>query len=99
MRIFVDLFWQCDVIGILLIIIALGFFLTPFTLAGGTLDPSQTWRQAKIVAPLVVGFVFFPILFFWEKLCSYPLIPFYVSFHFAFFASECVLHISWGWAY
>ena len=78
MRIFVDLFWQCDVIGIFLIIIALGFFLTPFTLAGGTLDPAGTWKQAKILAPVIIGIAFFPVLFFWEKLCRYPLIPFYV---------------------
>ena len=79
MMIFVDLFWQCDVIGIVLIIIALGFFLTPFTLAGGTLTPSQTWSQAKILAPLIIGIAFFPVLFFWERYCQYPLIPFYVS--------------------
>lgn len=79
-RIFIDLFWQCDVIGILLIIIALGFFLTPFTLAGGLTDltPPERWRQAKIVAPVVVGIVFFPILFFWERHCKYPLIPFHL---------------------
>lgn len=78
MMIFVDLFWQCDVIGIVLIIIALGFFLTPFTLAGGTLTPSQTWSQAKILAPLIIGIAFFPVLFFWERYCQYPLIPFYL---------------------
>lgn len=70
------LFWQLDVIGILLIIVALGFFLTPFTLAGGYLSPTEGWSQAKVIAPLVIGVAFFPVLFFWEKLCKYPMIPF-----------------------
>jgi SIT family siderophore-iron:H+ symporter-like MFS transporter len=76
MKVFATLFWQLDVVGILLMIIAFGFFLTPFTLAGGQ---SASWGEAKIIAPLVVGIVFFPIFVVWELKCRYPLIPFHVS--------------------
>jgi SIT family siderophore-iron:H+ symporter-like MFS transporter len=76
MGVFTTLFWQLDVIGILLMIIAFGFFLTPFTLAGGI---SSSWGEAKIIAPLVIGICFFPVFIFWELKCRYPLLPFHVS--------------------
>lgn len=73
------LFWQLDIVGILLLIIAFGFFLTPFTLAGGSVDPASTWATAKILAPLIIGLAFFPVLAVWEMKCRYPLIPLHVS--------------------
>jgi SIT family siderophore-iron:H+ symporter-like MFS transporter len=73
---FKQLFWQLDVIGIILMIAAFALFLVPFTLAGGA---SETWKTAHIIAPLVIGVICFPIFAFWESRCKYPLIPFRVS--------------------
>jgi SIT family siderophore-iron:H+ symporter-like MFS transporter len=75
-RLFTSLFWQIDVIGILLIIVAAGFFLVPFTLARGN---AQSWQQAHIIAPVIIGILTFPVLFIWERRCKFPLIPFHVS--------------------
>ena len=75
-RLFSSLFWQIDVIGILLIIVAAGFFLVPFTLARGN---AESWQQAHIIAPVVIGILTFPVLFVWGRRCKYPLIPFHVS--------------------
>jgi SIT family siderophore-iron:H+ symporter-like MFS transporter len=75
-RIFSSLFWQIDLVGILLIIIAAGFFLVPFTLARGN---AASWQQPHIIAPVVIGILTFPALFYWGRKCKYPLIPFHVS--------------------
>lgn len=75
-KLFAALFWQIDVIGILLIIVAAGLFLVPFTLARGN---AESWRQAHILAPVIIGLLTFPVLFYWERKCKYPLIPFHVS--------------------
>lgn len=77
-RIFASLFWQIDIIGILLIIVAAGLFLVPFTLARSNL---ASWSQPHIIAPVVIGILTFPTLFYWERKCKYPLIPFHVSYN------------------
>lgn len=72
-NIIIDLFWEIDVIGILLIICVFGFILVPFTLAGGVQD---TWKKGSTIAPLVIGFVFIPALAIWEsKFARNPLLP------------------------
>ena len=67
------LFWELDVIAILLIIVIFGCILVPFTLAGGV---SETWKEAHIIVPLVVGFAVLPLLYVWEaKFSRFPVIP------------------------
>lgn len=72
-RLLVELFWALDVIGIILLIAVFGLILTPFTLAGGYGD---TWKQAHIIAPLVVGILCVPAFIFWELKAPKPLVPF-----------------------
>ncbi|CUM56390.1 unnamed protein product [Debaryomyces tyrocola] len=71
---FVDLFWRIDVIGVLLIIIILGFILVPLTLGGGITDK---WHEAYVIAPLVIGFVLIGPFIIWEyKFSKFPVFPF-----------------------
>lgn len=73
-NIIVHLFWEIDVMGILLIICVFGFILTPFTIAGGV---HATWQKASTIVPLVIGFVLIPVLVVWElKFAKFPLLPF-----------------------
>ena len=67
------LFWHLDVIGILFIICIFGFILVPFTIAGGV---SETWKEGKIIAPLVIGFVLIPFFLLWQgKFAKHPVLP------------------------
>ena len=75
-RLAVGLFWQLDVIGIILTIAVFGLILTPLTLAGGI---STKWSQGHIVAPLVIGILCIPVFIWWEKKAPHPLVPFHVS--------------------
>ncbi|KAF8001980.1 hypothetical protein HF325_002945 [Metschnikowia pulcherrima] len=80
-NVFVELFWQLDVVGILLIICVFGFILTPFTLAGNKtallVRSDEAWRLGKIIAPLVVGICLVPVLFYWEaRIAKFPIVPF-----------------------
>ena len=72
------LFWQLDVIGIVLVTSALGFILTPLTLAGGKVSMAD-WVQAKIIAPIIVGGLSIPAFIWWETKAPYPMLPFHVS--------------------
>ncbi|KLJ08032.1 MFS transporter, SIT family, siderophore-iron:H+ symporter [Blastomyces silverae] len=67
------LFWQLDVIGIILLIAVFALILVPFTLAGGV---ETQWSKAKVIAPLVIGFCCIPAFVLWEKNCKHPMIPF-----------------------
>ncbi|PGH33272.1 MFS transporter, SIT family, siderophore-iron:H+ symporter [[Emmonsia] crescens] len=69
----VTLFWQLDVIGIILLIAVFALILVPFTLAGG-IEPQ--WHKAKVIAPLVIGVCCIPVFVLWEKNCKHPMIPF-----------------------
>ncbi|KFY85392.1 hypothetical protein V500_08459 [Pseudogymnoascus sp. VKM F-4518 (FW-2643)] len=69
----IELFWQLDVIGIILIIAVFALILVPLTLAGGV---KETWKTAKIIAPLVFGVLTIPIFILWEKNCKHPMVPF-----------------------
>lgn len=69
----VELFWLLDVVGIILMIAVFALLLVPLTLAGGI---SSSWRQAHIIAPLVVGFVTIPIFVIWELFTRHPVVPF-----------------------
>lgn len=71
----VELFWQLDVVGIILLIAVFAFILVPFTIAGGV---SEQWRTAHVIAPLVVGICCIPAWIIWESRCKYPIVPFHL---------------------
>jgi SIT family siderophore-iron:H+ symporter-like MFS transporter len=75
-RFFVALYWQLDVVGLILLIIIFSGILAPLTIAGR--NPEQ-WKEAKILVPLIVGIFCIPAWLIWEK--SYArstLLPFRV---------------------
>lgn len=68
-----QLFWQLDIIGVILMGCSLGCILVPLTLAGGV---KTTWNDSRLIGPFVLGFVLIPIFAFWEiKFARYPLVP------------------------
>ncbi|KAK9479124.1 MFS transporter [Lipomyces japonicus] len=72
-KLIVALFWQLDVVGIILLIAVLALILVPFTIAGGV---SEQWKTAKVIAPLVIGFVLVPFWVYWENTTRHPMVPF-----------------------
>ncbi len=74
-RLTIELFWQLDMIGIILLIAVFGLILAPFTLAGGQ---AAQWRSAHIVAPVVIGIICVPVWIVWESRTMYPIVPFYL---------------------
>ena len=74
-RLLVELFWQLDVIGIVLLIAVFGLILAPLTLAGGT---AAQWQSAHIIAPVVIGIVCVPIWIVWESRTAHPIVPFHL---------------------
>ncbi|KAL1998465.1 hypothetical protein VTN02DRAFT_6124 [Thermoascus thermophilus] len=72
-RLAVELFWQLDVIGIVLLIAVFALILVPFTIAGGV---HEQWKTAKIIATLVVGVCCIPAWILWERNCKHPMVPF-----------------------
>lgn len=75
-KLVVALFWQLDVIGIILLILVFGFILVPFTVAKGD---AQIWKTGKIIAPLVIGILAVPVWIIWEMKAPHPMVPFHVS--------------------
>ncbi|PGH04451.1 hypothetical protein AJ80_08504 [Polytolypa hystricis UAMH7299] len=69
----VSLFWQLDVVGIVLLIAVFALILVPFTLAGGVVTQ---WKTAKVIAPLVIGVLCIPVFIVWEMKCKHPMVPF-----------------------
>lgn len=72
---FIELTWQLDIIGMILLAAMLSLILLPLTLAGGV---KETWKSAHIIVMLVIGFVVcIPAFFIWEiKFAKYPAVPF-----------------------
>lgn len=68
----VYLFWTLDIIGVVLLAVALGCLLGPLTLAGGV---KSTWQDGNIIAPLVIGFVLFFVFVFWESKTKHAIAP------------------------
>ncbi|KIY46936.1 MFS general substrate transporter [Fistulina hepatica ATCC 64428] len=68
-----QLFWQLDVIGVILVIAVFALILVPFTIAGSTRDE---WATGHIIAMLVIGVCCIPVLAFWQTKAKHPLIPF-----------------------
>ncbi|KFY19524.1 hypothetical protein V493_07924 [Pseudogymnoascus sp. VKM F-4281 (FW-2241)] len=71
----IELFWQLDVIGIILIVAVFSLILVPLTLAGGV---TATWKTGKTIAPLVIGVLTIPVFVLWEKNCKHPMVPFHL---------------------
>ena len=74
-RLVVQLFWQLDVVGIILLIAIFGLILAPFTLAGGQ---AARWQTASIIAPIVLGIICVPIWIVWESRVEHPIVPFHL---------------------
>lgn len=70
-----DFFWKADVIGLCLLVASIALCLTPLTLGGGI---ASKWRTAKVLAPLIIGFVVcIPAFIIWErKFAPHPVVPF-----------------------
>lgn len=66
------LFWQLDVVGMILMIALLSLILVPLTLAGGS---STSWHKGHIIAPLVVGILCIPAFIIWETRAQHPMMP------------------------
>jgi MFS transporter, SIT family, siderophore-iron:H+ symporter len=79
-RLMIDLFWQLDVIGIILLIAVLALILSPLTLAGGCFDAQcvhNRWTSAGVLTPLILGLVCVPVFAVWEiRFAPHPLVPF-----------------------
>ncbi|KAM5437765.1 ferrioxamine B transporter [Microsporum ferrugineum] len=72
-KIVTAMFWQLDVIGIILLLGVFALILVPFTIAGGV---ETQWRTAKVIAPLVIGVLLIPVWLYWESTCLHPMVPF-----------------------
>lgn len=76
-RFAIELFWQLDVVGVILLVAVFALILVPFTIAGGV---KTQWQTAKVIAPLVIGILCIPVWVLWEMKCKHPMVPFRVSF-------------------
>lgn len=89
------LFFQLDMVGLILVIAILALILTPLTLAGGV---SSKWNQAHIIAPLVIGFCVIPFFILWERYTANPFVPFHLLKDRGVWAALCIgVLINWIW--
>lgn len=72
---FRSLFWELDIIGVVLLTASLAMVMIPLTLAGGS---STKWDNPGILAPLILGILLFPMFIIWESRTSHPLLPLYL---------------------
>lgn len=70
-----ELLREIDVIGVLLLTLALAMTLIPLTLAGGQ---ASKWREVGILTPLILGIILFLAFVFWESRTTKPLFPLYL---------------------
>lgn len=63
----VDLFWDLDIVGAVLMVVCLGCILVPLTLAGGV---HSKWQNYQIYVPIIIGGVLIPVFIIWEKYFS-----------------------------
>lgn len=92
-----DIFWQLDLVGIILVAGAFIMILLPFTLYGGT---REQWASATAIAPIVVGVVVvLPLFVLWEiKFARHPAVPFRVLKDRQVIATltiACLLNAAW----
>ena len=73
------LFWQLDVVGVLLMIAVFALILTPLAIAGGV---QEQWKTAHVLAPLVIGICCVPVFVLWERRSPHPMVPFHVGARF-----------------
>lgn len=95
-NVFLELFWVLDVIGIILVIAVFALILVPINIAGGFAD---TWKQAHIIAPLVIGVCCIPAFIFWELKAPHPLVPFRLMMDRSVWAPmgiAVLLNFAWG---
>ena len=70
---FKNLYWELDVVGVVLLTVILGCILAPLTLAGGL---QREWKKAHIIVPIVVGCVLISVFLLWERFYArFPLCP------------------------
>lgn len=82
-----DIFWQLDLVGLVICTALLGCIFVPLTLAGGS---SSKWRDSRIIGTLVTGGVLIPIFLYWEsKYARNPIIPFKDLKHRGIWAPLC----------
>lgn len=94
-KLLIELFWQLDVIGIILMIAVFALILVPLTLAGGT---TTRWHEAHIIAPLVIGILCIPVFVVWQMRAPHPLVPFYLLKDRGVWAAlgiACFLNFAW----
>lgn len=77
----IEIFWDTDIVGIILLVALLELILVPLTLTGSYQaagsSMASAWRKAKIIVPIVLGGVLIPFFVWWEKeFARHPLIPF-----------------------
>ncbi|KAL7417721.1 putative siderochrome-iron transporter [Mrakia frigida] len=93
---FKTLFWELDVVGLILIIAILALILVPFTLAGGVVTK---WRSGSIISMLVVGVLCIPAFIVWEKrFAKRPVVPLHLLKDrtvLGCFSIACLLNCSW----
>ncbi|TDZ34343.1 Siderophore iron transporter 1 [Colletotrichum trifolii] len=92
---FTQLFWQLDVIGLILLIAVFALILVPFTIAGGF---QAQWREAHVIAPLVIGILCIPAFVIWERKTKHPLVPFFLMKDRGILAPLGIaLFLNWCW--
>lgn len=74
-KIVTAMFWQLDIVGVILLLGVFALILVPFTIAGGV---ETQWKTAKVIAPLVIGVLLIPVWLYWESTCLHPMVPFRV---------------------
>jgi len=95
MNLLVTLFWQMDVPGVVLLIAVFGCILTPLTIAGGA---QSQWGTAKVIAPLIIGFMCLPAFVLWERRAPHPMLPFHLLKDRAVWGAlgiACTLNFAW----
>ena len=97
-RLTVELFWQLDILGIILLIAVFALILVPLTLAGGFSANSDTWATAHIIVPLVIGICCIPAFLIVEIRHPHPMLPFYLLRDRAVWSAlgiACMLNFAW----
>ncbi|KAF6816946.1 siderophore iron transporter 1 [Colletotrichum sojae] len=89
------LFWQLDVVGIILVIAIFALILVPFTIAGGF---QTQWQEPHVIAPLVIGICCIPVFVVWERKAKHPLVPFHLMKDRGILAPLGIaLFLNWCW--
>ena len=74
-KLVIALFWQLDIIGIILLVAVFSLILVPFTISG---SDGSAWRSAHIIAMLVIGVLCIPVFAIWSLKAPHPIVPFHL---------------------